>query len=75
MVPAFERRLSHHQQMQRETEMQTEMETEMEGEGGVTLQVVCEGVRAGSVTPFHISHFPVGHNPTDYERCVPYPTL
>ena len=64
MVPAFERRLPDQQQ-----------QMEMEGEGEVTLPAVCEGVRAGSVTPFHIRHFPAGHNPTDYERCAPYPMI
>ena len=65
MVPAFERRLvdQHHQEQQGEA---------VDGEGTVTLAAVCDGFRAGSVTPFHVSHFPAGHSPTDYDRCLPY---
>ena len=35
-----------------------------------TLSDVCDGYSAGAVTPFHVKHFPAGHNPTDYERWV-----
>ena len=66
VVPAFERRLVD-QQQQAEAEA-----VDGNGEGTVTLAAVCDGFRAGSVTPFHVSHFPAGHSPTDYDRCLPY---
>jgi len=54
VVPAFERQVA---------EQHHESEK-------VTLETVCGGIQDGSVTPFHVSHFPAGHNPTDYERWV-----
>lgn len=33
-----------------------------------TKKDILEGLRSGSVSPFHVSYFPRGHAPTDYSR-------
>ena len=57
VVPAFEKRLPEQQQ-------------EAVLTPPVSLEELSAGFQAGSVTPFHVSHFPAGHNPTDYQRFV-----
>ena len=43
----------------------------MAGEGGdaaMSLQSVCAALDQGSLTAFHVQHFPAGHSPTNYPR-------
>lgn len=31
-------------------------------------EILLEGLECGFITPFHVSHFPAGHQPTNYSR-------
>jgi glycosyltransferase-like protein LARGE len=35
---------------------------------GLSLEAVCAGLEHGSVTAFHVKHFPAGHSPTNYAK-------